>query len=229
MVDCAAVAAAESAATSSIGYTDVIIKFKEMKINYYSERGCMISTLNDKFSKQFLEKHPNIKWRERYNKHAEATVLTAKIKINIFGKLFKIYLHRPIKQIHRWEYEYFFGFGGHNAGFSLDRIIMTFVETFDNSIDFEYLLMTGTLASADETNTNKCCTIDEKYVKNVLKLLVVGGYVKQWNAFNHFTKWFKENGLDYEININDTKTTASFFFEEYEAIDTNEANEAIKD
>ena len=228
MADCAAVAPAESA-TSAISYMDVIRKFKEMKINYYSERGCMISTLNDKFSKQFLEKHPDLKWRERYNKHAEATVLTAKIKINIFGKLFKIYLHRPIKQIHRWEYEYFFGFGGHNAGFSLDRIIMTFVETFDNSIDFEYLLMTGTLASADETNTNKCCTIDEKYVKNVLKLLVVGGYVKQWNAFNHFTKWFKENGLDYEININDTKTTASFFFEEYEASAASETNETIED
>ena len=223
MTDCAAVAAT----TSAITYMDVIRKFKEMKINYYSERGCMISTLNDKFSKQFLEKHPDLKWREKYNKHAEATVLTAKININIFGKLFKIYLHRPIKQIHRWEYEYFFGFGGHNAGFSLDRIIMTFEETFDKSIDFEYLLMTGTLASADgcntdDTNINKYCTIDENYVKNVLKLLVVGGYVKQWNAFNHFTKWFKENGFDYEINIIDCKTMSSFFFEGYEVSENGE-------
>ena len=226
MTDCSAVAAV-AATTSAITYMDVIRKFKEMKINYYSERGCMISTLNDKFSKQFLEKHPDLKWREKYNKHAEATVLTAKININIFGKLFKIFLHRPIKQIHRWEYEYFFGFGGHNAGFSLDRIIMTFVETFDKSIDFEYMLMTGTLASADgcnmdDTNINKCCTIDENYVKNVLKLLVVGGYVKQWNAFNHFTKWFKENGFDYEINISDCKTMSSFFFEGYEVSENGE-------
>ena len=146
----------------------------------------MISTLNDNFSKQFLEKHPKLKWSEKYNKHAEALVLTAMIRINIFGKPFKLYLHRPIKQIHRWEYEYFFGFGGHNAGFSHDRIIMTFAETFDNEVDFEYLLMAGTLASGD-TDVG-ICSIDEQYIKNVLKLLVVGGYVKQWNAFNHFKK-----------------------------------------
>jgi hypothetical protein len=215
MTDCAAVAPTKSVIT----YTDVIRKFKEMKTNYYTERGCMISTLNDKFSKQFLEKHPDLKWREKYNKYAEATVLTAEININIFGKLFNIFLHRPIKKIHRWEYEYFFGFGGHNAGFSNDRIIMTFVETFDNSIDFEYLLMTGTLASADacnadKTNTNQCCTIDENYVKNALKLLVVGGYVKQWNAFNHFKQWFKENGFLYEFNTDNSETTTSFIFED---------------
>ena len=39
----------------SIKYTDVVRKFKEIKTNYYSERGCMISTLNDNFSKQFLK------------------------------------------------------------------------------------------------------------------------------------------------------------------------------
>ena len=43
---------------ASLTYTDVIRKFKEIKTNYYSERGCMISTLNDDFSKQFLQKHP---------------------------------------------------------------------------------------------------------------------------------------------------------------------------
>ena len=221
MTDCAATA-------SAITYMDVIRKFKEMKINYYTERGCIILTLDDDFSKKFLEKNPHIKWSEKYNKYAEAMVLTSKININIFGKMFKIYLHRPIKQIHRWEYEYFFGFGGHNSGFSNDRIIMTFVETFDNSIDLEYLLMTGTLTSADafnfdDKNTNKCCAIDENYVKNVLKLLVVGGYVKQWNAFNHFKKWFKENGFDYEINTIDSKTITSFFFNEY---DVNENGES---
>ena len=208
-----------NAAADSINYTDVVRKFKEMKTMYYSESGCMISTLSDNFSKQFLQKHQNLKWREKYNKYAEAVVLTAKICINIFGKIFKIYLHRPIKQIHRWEYEYFFGFGGHNAGFSHDRIILTFSETFDKDIDVEYLLMTGTLHQggdeADEDSEAICCVIDEKYVKNALKLLVIGGYVKQWSAFNYFKKWFKDRGFNVEVEENNSNKFASFIFEDY--------------
>ena len=202
-------------AADSINYTDVVRKFKEMKMIYYSESGCMISTLSDNFSKQFLQKHQNLKWREKYNKHADEEVLTAKINIIIFGKPFAVYLHRPLKQVHRWEYEYFFGFGGHNAGFSRDRIIMTFVDTFDKELDFEYLLMAGTLADAD---AGVCASaINEKYVKNVLKLLVVGGYVKQWNAVNHFKKWFKDYGYDYETdttNTTNSETMTSFIFED---------------
>jgi hypothetical protein len=211
-------ATATSVAVDSINYTDVIRKFKELKIMYYSDRGCMITTLNDNFSKQFLKKNTNLKWREKYNKHAEAVVLTATIRIKIFEKVFKVYLHRPIKEIHRWEYEYFFDFGGHNAGFSHDRIIMTFSETFDKELDFEYLLMTGFLTSAGgETNASvSVSVIDKKYVKDVLKLLVVGGYVKQWNAFNHFKKWFKEHGFDYDVDTSNSETMTSFIFDDYE-------------
>ena len=214
-------------AAANINYTDVVKKFKEMKTIYYTDRGCMVATLNNNFSKQFMEKHPNLQWKEKYNKHAEAIILTAKIHIIIFGQQFTLQLHRPIKQIHRWEYEYFFGFGGHNAGFSLDRIIMTFPETFDKNIDFEYLLMTGTLPDSDHEN-GVCCTIDEKYIKNALKLLVIGGYVKQWNAFNHFKKWFKDHGfkVDFEkenANANDkddSNTTTSFLLEDYEVVES---------
>jgi hypothetical protein len=220
MTDCISVAAT----TSTITYIDVIRKFKELKSIFYTHKGCMISTLDDNFSKKFLEKHPDLKWREKYNKHAEATVLTAKLNINIFGLPFKVYLHRPLKQIHRWEYEYFFGFGGHNSGFSYDRIIMTFGEIFDRTLDFEYLLMTGTLANiegegegeGEGSENHKCCTIDEKYIKNALKLLVIGGYVKQWTAFNQFKQWFKDHGFLYELNTDNSETMTSFIFEDKE-------------
>ena len=207
-----------------ITYTDVITKFKELKSIFYTDKGCMISTVDDEFAKEFLMKHPNLKWKEKYNKYAESEVVTAEITITIFGLPFKVYLHRPIKQIHRWEYEYFFGFGGHNSGFSYDRIIMTFGETFDKTLDFEYVLMTGTLVSIDGdgdgpsegSDNNKCCTIDEKYIKNALKLLVIGGYVKQWTAFNQFKKWFKDHGFLYELNTDNSETMTSFIFEDKE-------------
>lgn len=208
-------AAANTTTTNTTTYIDVITKFKEMKTIYYSESGCMISTLNDKFSKQFLEKHPNLKWCEKYNKHAEALVLTAKINIIIFGKPFMVYLHRPIKEVHRFEYEDFFGFGGHCDGFSFDRIIMTFAESFDESIDIEYLLMTGTLADVDVGAG--ACAIDEQYIKNVLKLLVVGGYIKRWNAVNHFKKWFKDYGYDYETDASNSETMTSSIFDDYDS------------
>lgn len=196
-------------------YTDVIKKFKDLKKQYYNERGCMILTLSNTFSKQLLEKYPNITWFEKYNKYAEANVFTAILTVTIFEKNFEVYLHRPIKQIHRWEYEYFFGFGGHNAGFSHNRIIMTFAETFDKNIDVDYLLMTGTLAGISCSECNKdeshdrCCIIDEKYIKNALKLLVIGGYVKQWNAFNNFKKWFKDRGFNFEANTDNAETLTS--------------------
>ena len=134
-----------SSSTTSINYTDVTKKFQELASIFYTTKGCMILTLDDTFSKHFIATHPTLQWNEEYNRHAEAVVLTSKINIIIFGQPYEVYLHRPIKQIHRWEYEYFFGFGGHNAGFSHDRIILTFSETFDKDIDVEYLLMTGTL------------------------------------------------------------------------------------
>ena len=206
---------ASAAAAATTTYTDVISKFKDLKNEYYTPRGCMIITVNNDFSKELLKKYPNLEWKTKYNSYAESNVLTTKVNIIIFGKLFVAYLHRPIKQVHRWEYENFFGFGGHNEGFSLDRIIMTFEETFDKDIDIEYLLMTGTLASGDGV---ECCAIDKKYIKNALKLLVVGGYVKRWAAFNEFKEWFKESGFDLDLDTSTGQTITSFVFEDYEVV-----------
>ena len=215
-----------SIAAATTTYTDVISKFKDLKNEYYTPRGCMIITVNNDFSKEFLKKYPNLEWKTKYNSYAESNVLTTKVNIIIFGKLFVAYLHRPIKQVHRWEYENFFGFGGHNEGFSLDRIILTFEETFDNSIDIEYLLMTGTLIGSDieGDGQGECCAIDEKYIKNTLKLLVVGGYVKYWAAFNKFKEWFKERGFDLEFDINNGGMLTSFIFEDYEVVNTSNNN-----
>ena len=127
--------ATAAATTTTTTYTDVITKFKDLKRKYYTDRGCMISTVDDDFAKEFLGKHPNLLWEEKYNAYAEAYVLMAKINVIIFEQPFAVYLYRPIKEIHRFEYEDFFGFGGHCEGFSFDRIIATYAERFDDNID----------------------------------------------------------------------------------------------
>ena len=206
----------ETAIITTTTYTDVITKFENLKKIYYTSRGCMISTVNDDFSKKILGKYSNLAWSEKYNKYAEADVLTAEINVIIFGKLFAVYLHRPIKMVHRYEYEEFFGFGGHCEGFSYDRVIMTFEERFNDNVDIEYMLMTGTLASGEG---GECCVIDEKYIKNAFKLLVVGGYVKRWTAFNEFKEWFKERGFNVDFDMNNGETFTSFIFEDYEVVE----------
>jgi hypothetical protein len=180
----------------------------------------MISTIDDEFAKEFLKKHPNLVWEETYNSYAEAYVLTAKINVIIFGQPFAVYLHRPIKEVHRFEYEEFFGFGGHCKGFSFDRIIMIFEDSFDEDIDIEYLLMTGTLVSSDTDEGAECCTIDEKYIKNVLKMMVLGGYVKYWTAFDEFKEWFKERGFNVDFDTSTGQRVTSFVFEDYEVIES---------
>ena len=215
-----AVDAPTTTTTPTTTYTDVITKFKDLKKRYYTDRGCMISTIDDEFAKEFLKKHPNLVWEETYNSYAEAYVLTTKINIIIFGQPFAVYLHRPIKEVHRFEYEEFFGFGGHCKGFSFDRIIMTFEESFDEDIDIEYLLMTGTLVSSDADEGGECCTIDKKYIKNVLKLLVLGGYVKYWAAFKEFKEWFKERRFNLDFDTSTRHRVTSFVFEDYQVIES---------
>jgi hypothetical protein len=89
--------------------------------------------------------------------------------------------------------------------------------------------MTGTLACGSGSGSDKChvvddecrecCVIDTKYIKNTLKLLVVGGYVKRWAAFNEFKEWFKESGFNLEFDINTGNTLTSFMFEDYEIVE----------
>ncbi len=77
-----------SAAAATTTYTDVISKFKDLKNEYYTPRGCMILTVNNDFSKEFLKKYPNLEWKTKYNSYAESNVLTTKVNIIIFGKPF---------------------------------------------------------------------------------------------------------------------------------------------
>ena len=86
--------------------------------------------------------------------------------------------------------------------------------------------MTGTLVSGEgegegeDGDNGECCTIDEKYIKNTLKLLVLGGYVKYWAAFKEFKEWFKERGFNLDFDTSTRQTLTPFVFEDYEIIES---------
>ena len=166
---------------------DVVNKFKELHTKYYVTRGYMIHTVSDVFSKQFCEMHANtgLEWKVEYNQYAETRVRVVEIKTFVFGKPILVALERPIKQVHRSEFEYHFGFGGHCKGYRDTRIIARFLGQFDKELNYEELL--------NPTDKENETLIDETYVKNVLKLFIMGGYIKYWKAYYEFRDWFMEN------------------------------------
>jgi len=167
----------------------IVEKFTELHKKYFVDRGCMISTVNDEFSKQFVETHPEIEWVHTYNRYAETDIQVAQINVEIFGKSFPVLLERPLKPIHRSEFECYFGFGGHCEGYTEFRMISRFPESFEeHSFHYEELLM---LSSSVDSGDND--VIDINYIKDVFKLLIIGGYVKYWEAFDELNRWFIDN------------------------------------
>jgi len=186
---------------------DVVNKFKELHTKYFVGRGYMIHTVSDVFSKQFCEMHgkTGLEWKVEYNQYAETRVRVVEIKTFVFGKPILVALERPIKQVHRSEFEYHFGFGGHCKGYSDTRLIARFLGQFDKELNYEELLN-----PAVEENATP---IDETYVKNVLKLFIMGGYIKYWKAYYEFRDWFMEN-MDESIRGELSLTMSRSEFEE---------------
>jgi len=187
--------------------SDVVNKFKELHTKYFVGRGYMIHTVSDVFSKQFCEMHltTGLEWKVEYNQYAETRVRVVEIKTFVFGKPIIVALERPIKQVHRSEFEFYFGFGGHCQGYSDTRLIARFLSEFDKELNYEELLN-----PADEENATP---IDETYVKNVLKLFIMGGYIKYWKAYYEFRDWFMEN-MDESIRQELSLTMSRSNFEE---------------
>jgi hypothetical protein len=168
-----------------ITHDDVVSKFQEIHKKYTHQRGYMISTLDDDISKQFIDGHPEIVWSEVYNFYASPNVkiLSTTVYVTVFGQRTPIILERPNKQDHRFEYEEYFGFGGHNAGFTKYRIIARMPGSYNKELDLHSLLR------ADNAE------ITETYATDVLLFLVLGGYIKYWNGYYDMNRWFVDNNI----------------------------------
>ena len=198
-------------------------KFSELHKKHYVNRGYMITTMNDDATKKFVEEHPEIEWTLKYNEYAQANIQTAKIHVTIFGKPFAVLLERPLYQVHRSEFEYYFGFGGHCKGYTQYRMIVHFATTFEeHGFDYRTLLLAPP-NDVEESGQNDAVNAD--YIQNVFKLLVIGGYVKYWKAWNELNEWFLEHLDDentrkwllYEIDLDKTEkkclsTINKYFF-----------------
>jgi hypothetical protein len=153
----------------------------------------MISTVNDDVAKKFVEDHNEIVWSSDYNRYAGAMIQTAAIHVTIFGNPFTVLLERPLNPVHRCEFEDYFGFGGHCKGFTPYRMIARFATTIEeHGFDYRTLLEENSKENSDDT-------VDIPYIQDVFKLLVIGGYVKYWKAWDELIQWFLEHTDDESI------------------------------
>jgi hypothetical protein len=176
----------------------VAAKFSELHKKYYVPRGYMISTVNDDVAKKFVESHPEIVWTFGYNSYARANIQTATIRVTIFGKVFTVLLERPMYPVELSEFECYFGFGGHCEGFTLYRMIVRFATTIEEH-GFDYrMLLEENIKENPEPETDSA-NVDIPYIQDVFKLLVIGGYVKYWKAWDELSEWFLQHTDDKSI------------------------------
>jgi hypothetical protein len=179
--------------TTTVTKADVVAKFKQLHGKYYSQRGYMISTVPDEMSVEFHASSSDrgFVWCETYNRYASETkdIRSCNVVAPLMGRRFNVRLDAPLVQDHRHEFESYFGFGGHCEGYTPTRTIACYPTQFDDAIDIDDLLMNRYGSGSD--------LVDHAYAKQVLMLLVLGGYVKYWEAVAQFENWFiTDAGID---------------------------------
>jgi hypothetical protein len=172
----------------------VIAKFQELRAKYYNKNTSvyMVTTIPDTMAASFIETTPKTIWKQKYkyNVSENTPILCAEIEIELYGRSFKMQFDRPCKQDHHSEFEYHFGFGGHCKGYTDKRIIACFPRSH-----LEDDVANGGLDVAELLTVSSAEAIDEAYVKRALALLVLGGYVKFWDAYYEFSAWFSSFGI----------------------------------
>jgi len=156
---------------------DVIAKFKQLHKDHYQPSAYMVSNVPDEITEQTFA---GAAWREVYNRYASdrVNIRSTNATVPFMGHEFKMQFHRPLVKEHRYEFEEYFGFGGHCSGFNINRTIACFPTKFHDKIDIHEILQSG----ADP--------VDADYAKQAIMLLALGGYVKFWSAVQNFEQWF---------------------------------------
>ncbi len=169
---------------------DAIEKFKALHREHYSPRGFMITTVPDDVANNFIQmtaQSTELVWQNRYNQYASDRVYIRSMNISVplMGHVFKLRLDRPLVRESRYEFEYYFGFGGHCDGYTENRIILCFPETKNETIanDIDTILL---------LNGQPGDLIDDEYASALAMLLALSGHVKYWSAVSDFEKWVED-------------------------------------
>ena len=106
-----------------------------------------------------------LKFDEVYNRYLKADILECNISMTLLNIPVEVVIHKPLNQVHRYEFEEHFGFGGHCKGFSLNKKII-YCPKYP-IIPFDELSAKLNLS-----------LIDKDTIKELCSLMFLGGY---WN------------------------------------------------
>ena len=167
-------------------HAEVIAKFKELHTKHHYTRGYLISRVPD----ELLSRFNDVQRCETYNSNVSdrVDILTVIVTVPLMGHAFQMQFDRPLVMEHRYEFESYFGFGGHCQGHDRNRTIAHFPVKMNPEVDLDAILLTGSQDNQDNQ-------VDAAYAKQAILLLALGGYEKFWDAVHEFENWFVSAGI----------------------------------
>ena len=110
---------------------------------------------------------------ETYNGYLEAYILEGVVNVTLLDIPIEVKIHQPLKQVHRYEFEEHFGFGGHCEGFDSNKKIVLCPKY--PIVPFEELFAKLNLDAMTNVKVTELCL-----------LMILGGYWNKKQAVTDF-------------------------------------------
>jgi len=194
----------------------IITQFEALQKEFHRYNGSLIHTLDENLAKKYIAE---LSWNDCFNPYVPGVLLSqAKLEIEVFGQTFQVELWKPIKFVSKFEFENFFGFLSRE--YDSNRVVAQFSKDINPKIDVRKLLSSVKMRRWEEEKDVVFDAVvskglpnelfeqifnqlkkddEEQFVRDVLRLIVLGGYVKYWEAITKYQQWFKEQGNDVDF------------------------------
>jgi len=194
----------------------IITQFEALQKEFHRYNGSLIHTLDENLAKKYIAE---LSWNDCFNPYVPGVLLSqAKLEIDVFGQTFQVELWKPIKFVSKFEFENFFGFLSRE--YDSNRVVAQFSKDINPKIDVRKLLSSVKMRRWEEEKDVVFDAVvskglpnelfeqifnqlkkddEEQFVRDVLRLIVLGGYVKYWEAITKYQQWFKEQGNDVDF------------------------------
>ena len=204
---------------------EIINQFEALQKEFHRCSGSLVYTLDENLAKKYIAE---LSWNDCFNSYVPGVMLSqAKLEIDVFGQTFQVELWKPIKFVSKFEFEIFFGFLSRE--YDSKRVVAQFSKDINPKIDVRKLLSSVKIRRWEEEKDIVFDVVvskglpnelfeqifnqlkkddEEQFVRDVLRLMIFGGYVKHWGAIAKYQQWFKEQGNDVDL-----KSTSRLFFE----------------
>ena len=133
----------------------------------------------------------NVDFEQKYEKYAGGFVYESNQKIQLFDKDIPIKIHKPFGQIHRYEYEYYFGFGPHCENYSKNTLVIQCLRNpILNNVELEKVL--------DNVSCDNVSCDNDIQIIQLLLLLFLGGFVNDLSCIDKIQDKFPQLNISHD-------------------------------